>query len=97
MTLGLGATGFALLAAVVFAATAAVDYLYARYTRALADERVTPHAKARWAVALGATSSIGFIVAVKVTLWTLPFEALGWYVGTYCAAHGPRSCSSGQR
>lgn len=82
------ALGFALLALVVFVATAAVDYLYARYTRALADEGTSAHAKARWSVALGVTSSIGFIVAVKVTLWTLPFEALGWYAGTYCAARG---------
>ena len=81
---------FAPLAVLVFVATAAVDYLYARYTRALADARVSAHAKARWAVALGATSSIGFIVAVKVTLWTLPFEALGWYAGTYLATRKPK-------
>ena len=84
---------FVALAVVVAASAAAVDFAGARYARALVEPRA--HAASRWSVVQGIVGSVGFIVAVKVTLWTLPFEALGWYLGTYLAARKPKGQARG--
>lgn len=72
---------YALLALAIFAASAAIDYANAKYVLAVGERQ--RHRAARWSVAQWAAGLFGFIVAVKFTLWLLPAEALGMYVGTF--------------
>lgn len=72
---------YAGLALLVMLATATVDYSHARYVKSmLAGHR---HRASRWAVAQWTAAAIGFVVAVRVTLWLLPAEAFGVYAGTW--------------
>lgn len=72
---------YAVLVVVVVAATATVDYSHARYVSALLDGR--RHAAACWSVAQWMAASVGFVVAIRVSLWMLPAEAFGLYLGTW--------------
>lgn len=80
----MGAAGlvseYAGLALLITCASACIDYASARYFRAMEDKDV--HRAGRWSVAQWLAASIGFVVAVKVTVWLLPFEAIGLYLGT---------------
>ena len=69
-----------LLALLVTVTMAGVDYCHAKYTRAMLEGRVY-HA-AFWSVGQWSAASVGFVVAVKVSMWYLPFEALGLFCGT---------------
>ncbi len=72
--------GFAVL---VFVSSALIDYSHACYVRALtAGSRCRA---ANWSVVQWAAASIGFVIAVKVSVWLLPFEAVGLAVGTLLA------------
>lgn len=85
----------AVLALLVFASTMAVDYAHARYIQSLtAGHR---HAAARWSVTQWAATMVGFVVAVRVTMWVLPAEALGLYCGTFLGSRerGTRETASG--
>lgn len=70
-----------LIGLAVFAGTACVDFAHARYVRALTEGRVY-HA-ANWSACQWGASIVGFAVAVKVSFWYLPIEAMGLWVGTY--------------
>lgn len=72
---------FVALGLMVMIATAAVDFAHARYVRSLVGAR--RHSAARWSVVQGAASAVGFVLAVKVTLWLIPFELAGLYLGTW--------------
>ncbi len=72
------------LGALVCASTMAVDFAHARYVVELVAGR--RHAAARWSATQGVVSSVGFVLAVKVSLWLLPFEILGLYLGTLLGA-----------
>ncbi len=39
-----------------------------------------------WSVGQWSAASVGFVVAVKVSMWYLPFEAAGLAIGTYLGA-----------
>lgn len=71
---------FVLIALLVTACMAAVDYCHARYTRAMMASCVTE--AALWSVGQWMAASVGFVVAVKISMWYLPFEALGLFLGT---------------
>lgn len=74
-TLGLGM--------LVFCATCALDFAHANYVIAVnARRRVRA---ASWSVAQWGASMVGFIVAFKVSLYLIPFEAAGLFVGTLLA------------
>lgn len=75
---------FALLAIAVTASMTAVDFAHARYVRALLERR-GPVAAA-WSVAQWAAASVGFVLAVRVTMWLLPFEGVGLGLGTWLGA-----------
>ena len=69
------------LASAVLTSSAAVDMCHARYVRALvAGAR---HRAARWSVGQWLSATVGFVIAVRVSLWYLPVEALGLYLGTW--------------
>lgn len=75
-----------LLAIAVFASAAMIDYAHARYARAVTGGRV--HAAAIWSVAQWCAGTVGFVIAVRVTMWMLPLEAAGLYTGTFVALRG---------
>lgn len=69
------------LAIAVTATMALVDYAHARYT--LDMQRLRIIRAAFWSVAQWGAASVGFIVAVRVSIWYLPFEAVGLFIGTW--------------
>ena len=71
---------YSLIALLVTVCMAGVDFCHARYTRAMMEGRVL-HA-AFWSVGQWSAASVGFVVAVKISIWYLPFEALGLFLGT---------------
>ena len=70
----------AFIALLVTAAMGGVDFCHARYVKALTSGRVLN--AAFWSVGQWSAASIGFVVAVKISIWYLPFEALGLFLGT---------------
>ena len=83
--------GFGLL---VLVSSAAIDYSHACYVRALtAGSRCRA---ANWSVVQWAAASIGFVIAVKVSVWLLPFEAVGLFFGTLLAVKPHRGFCSAQ-
>ncbi len=73
----------ALLALAVFVTTAAVDYAHARYARARDEGRAL--AASLWSMTQWSATTVGFVVAVRVSFCYLPFEALGLGAGTFVA------------
>ncbi len=72
-----------LIAVSVFLSAFLIDFAHAKYTAAAVAQ-----AKWRasiWSVIQWSAASIGFAVAVKVSLWYLPFEGLGLFLGTFIA------------
>jgi hypothetical protein len=69
------------LGLLVFAASAGIDFANTRYVQAVG--RTATHAAARWSVLQWSMSLVGFVVAIKHTLWMLPIECLGLYVGCW--------------
>lgn len=76
-----------LLGLLVFASSAAIDYAHARY--AYARDAHRRWSAANWSALQWCAASVGFVVAVKVSLWLLPAEALGLWVGTLVAVKPP--------
>ncbi len=74
---------FVALGLLVFCATCALDFAHTRYVMAVHDRK--RHRAAAWSVLQWMAATIGFVVAVKVSLYLLPFEALGLYAGTLLA------------
>lgn len=83
-----------LLAVAIFLAAASIDYAHALYVRAVIERR--RRSAAIWTVLQWSASTVGFVVAVKVSLWYLPLEAAGLVTGTLLAIpdkEPPCSCS----
>ncbi len=49
-------------------------------------------AAARWSVVQWAAASVGFVVAVRVSIWLLPFEGLGLWLGTMLGGTRAEGC-----
>jgi hypothetical protein len=77
-----------LTCAAVFLAAVTIDYSHARCVAALVDGRRVP--AALWSVCQWMGATVGFVVAVKLSLWVLPFECLGLFVGTLLGSRPPR-------
>lgn len=58
-----------------------VDYCLTQHTRAFLSGRAVE--ASLWSVAQWTCASVGFVVAVKLSIYYLPFEALGLALGTY--------------
>ena len=71
-----------LLFPLVFLATASLDFCHAQYVMAV--EKLSYKAPL-WSVAQWCCGLLGFLVALKVTLWVLPAEALGLATGSMLA------------
>jgi len=81
-----------LLCLVVLLSATLIDYAHARCVVAIADR--APHRAAIWSLVQWGGATVGFIIAVKVTFWVLPFEAAGLYAGTLLAIR-PRASDQG--
>jgi hypothetical protein len=67
----------------VFACSTLIDYAHTQCVKAIGE-----HARRRaalWSVIQWSGATVGFLVAIKITLWALPFEAAGLFVGTFIA------------
>ena len=73
----------ALVALLVFASAAAIDYAAVCYQAAVAQ--LTPHRAARWSVGQFAASAVGLVAAIQVGWWLLGPEGAGYYCGTWLA------------
>lgn len=75
------------LAVLVTITMGAVDFAHARYAMAMmrfrSGDRKALHVAARWSVLQWGAAAIGFIVSVRISMWLLPFEGLGLYLGTW--------------
>lgn len=69
-----------LLAILVFFTMAGVDFCHAKYVRAMLAGKALP--AAFWSVGQWMAASVGFVIAVKVSMWYLIFEAMGLFVGS---------------
>lgn len=69
-----------LIALGVFAAAVTIDFSHARYVRALVEDRRL--AAATWSLLQWSGATVGFFVAITTSLWFLPCEGLGLFVGT---------------
>ncbi len=69
-----------LLGILVFVSAMAIDWANTRYVISVGERAV--HKAALWSVAQWMASLVGFVVALKITLWMLPIEAAGLYAGT---------------
>lgn len=74
---------FALLVLMVFISAAAIDYAEARYVRAVGAGAA--HVAARWSLAMWALGCLGFVAMLRVSLWLMIPEGIGFYVGTFVA------------
>lgn len=88
----MSAASFAAIAAAVTVTMACVDYAHARYALAMMEVRRLQDLRQPWRRALLVASwwsvvqwgsaGVAFAVSVKVSMWFLPFEGLGLFVGT---------------
>ena len=79
---------FVLMALAVFVSSAVIDYCHAHYVSAFVDGSYLAMC---WTAAQAAAGSVGFILAVKVTMWFLPFELAGLATGTGFAIRRKRA------
>ena len=77
-----------LLAVAVFLSSMTIDYTNVKYVRAVTEDRA--YAAAGWSLAQWTASLLGFLVAVKVTLWLLPAEMLGLWCGCVWSIRGKK-------
>jgi hypothetical protein len=73
----------------VFFSAVGIDFANTRYVQAVGEKDT--HRAARWSVLQWLSSLVGFIVAVKITMWMLPVEMLGLYVGTWWSMRNNRN------
>ena len=69
-----------LLALAMFVCAALIDFAYARQTIATTNGRAL--VSANWRALSYSLGCFGWLVAVKVGVWLLPFELAGLYLGT---------------
>lgn len=71
---------FMLLGLAVFASSAAIDFAAARWTRAVSDLSIVR--SGMWTVVQWTASSLGLLLAVRISWWLLPFEGMGLAAGS---------------
>jgi hypothetical protein len=64
----------------MFVCAALLDFAYARQTIATTNARA--FAAANWRALAYSCGCFGWLVAIKVGIWLLPFELSGLYLGT---------------
>jgi hypothetical protein len=80
-----------LLALFVFASAVGIDFCATKYV--LSVGRADTRAAMVWSVGQWSCSLVGFLIAVKITLWYLPIEAAGLAFGTWLSMRRkPSNC-----
>jgi len=69
-----------LLGILVFTAATCLDFCHTRYVRSVQENKAWT--AAMWSMLQWSAATVAFVVAVKVSLWLLPFEMLGLGFGT---------------
>jgi hypothetical protein len=69
-----------LLALAMFVCAALIDFAYAQQTLATTNGRAL--AAANWRAIAYSFGCFGWLVAIKIGMWLLPFELAGLYLGT---------------
>jgi hypothetical protein len=64
----------------MFVCAALIDFAYARQTLATTNGQAL--AAANWRAIAYSCGCFGWLVAIKVGIWLLPFELAGLYLGT---------------
>ncbi len=82
-----------LLCLVVFVAAVTIDFSHARCVTALVAGR--RYAAATWSVMQWSAATVGFMVAVRHSMWVLPFEGLGLFLGTLLGSRKQASLTTG--
>jgi hypothetical protein len=82
----------AFLAIAVFLSALCIDAANVRYVMAV--ERRDGHRAALWSCLQWGASLVGFLVAIKVTLWMLPLELAGLYFGCLLSMKQPSTVKS---
>jgi hypothetical protein len=77
-----------LLALAMFVCAALIDFAYARQTIATTNGRAL--AAANWRAIAYSFGCFGWLVAIKVGMWLLPFELAGLYLGTLVGVNKAR-------
>ena len=72
-----------LLGLLVFVAATCIDYAHARHVQSVMAQQASR--AALWSVFQWGAATVGFVIAARITLWVLPFEAAGLYLGTILA------------
>ena len=70
-----------ILAILVFFSAMGIDWANTKYVLSVSRGEATK--AAFWSVLQWLSSLVGFLIAVKITLWLLPFEMAGLWLGTY--------------
>ena len=68
-----------LIALLVTVTMASVYFCDVRYTRALLANRI--YQSGLWGVTGWGAATVGFVIAVKLSMYYLPFEACGVFIG----------------
>lgn len=71
----------AIWAPIVFCTALLIDYAHAHYVRNSIIGQA--HRASQWSIIQWAAGCLGLVLAFKVSLYLLPFEGLGLYVGSY--------------
>lgn len=82
----------ALACMLVFCASVFIAFAHACYARA--RDALHPLRASLWDVASWGAAVVGFVVALKLSMWALPFEAAGLFVGTYVVVARARAARS---
>lgn len=79
----MSAATFILLGLAVFASSVALDFAAARWARAVSKEQIW--LAGQWTFVQWAATLPGFMTAVAVSWWLLPFEGVGLATGSMVA------------
>lgn len=79
----------------VFVSATMLDFCHGSYIIAVGKR--LPYRAAGWSILTWCSGLVGFLVAVKVTLWVLPAEALGTALGTVLSVKRANGLTGGQQ
>lgn len=74
------------LGLIVFASSFAIDLANTNFVQQVQNRNA--FSAAMWSVVQWGASVVGFVIAIKISFWYLPIEALGLATGTYYAMRG---------
>lgn len=87
---------YAACAVLIVCTTCCVDFAHARWSQAITEKtKNLNHRAGRWSVAQAMATGVVFVFAVKVSIYLLPMEWCGLYLGSIFAGRS-RAVDSGK-